>query len=144
MIMSAALGGYIKQLRVRQDLVQTDVQRRVESALGKKLDISRFWGVEAGERWPQGDFLTALIVVLRGSLDDMSWFIEHPDASAEDGAARADARLTSRERALICEIAQTPEGRQRVIRRVMELTEDPYLEARINGYLDGIDRDRRN
>jgi transcriptional regulator with XRE-family HTH domain len=88
--MTAALGGYIKTLRLRKGLSQAEVLRRLEIQFDQRADRTRLFRVERGDHWPESDFLTALLGIIGGHLDDLIWIRGHRDASELDGCALAE------------------------------------------------------
>lgn len=93
--MSAALGAYLKTLRVGRELEPKDVLKALTDRLRKPVDHSRLWRAENGsaDRWPDGDFLTALLDIVGGDLADVSWIQAHPNSTAAQGEERARRRI---------------------------------------------------
>ena len=91
--MTAALGGYVKTLRLRQGLSKAEVLRRIESRFGQTPDRSTYYRVEKGRHWPESDFLTALLGIIGGRLEDLVWFLDHHDAPELEGCQMAEAWL---------------------------------------------------
>lgn len=93
--MTVALGGYVKTLRLRQGLTKAEVLRRIEKEFGEKRtrDRSSYYRLEKGEHWPDSDFLTALLGVIGGQVEDLVYFLGNPKAEELEGCERADAWL---------------------------------------------------
>lgn len=89
--MTAALGSYIKTLRLRRGLSQAEVLRRLESQFNQRADRSTLFRAERGDHWPDSDFLTALLGIVGGHLDDLVWIRLHNDASETEGCQLAEA-----------------------------------------------------
>lgn len=138
--MSAALGAYLKTMREGRKLDPKDVLPILSERLGKKVDHSRLWRAEQGNagRWPDGDFLTALLDVIGADLEDIRWIQMHPDAEAIEGERRALDRLSRREEEMIADLLSSDEDRLHLLRAVLSLTKDPVLRSRIQGYVDGL------
>lgn len=83
--MTAALGGYLKTLRLRQGLSKAEVLRRLEDQFGEGVDRSTLYRAEKGKSWPESDFLTALLSIIGGRLDDLIWIRKNPSAQEIDG-----------------------------------------------------------
>lgn len=138
--MSAALGAYLKTMREGRNLDPKDVLPILSKRLGKKVDHSRLWRAEQGDagRWPDGDFLTALLDVIGGDLEDIRWIQLHPDAEPVEGERRARERLNSREKEMIADLLSSDADRLHLLRAVLSLTKDPFLRGRIQGYVDSL------
>ena len=97
--MSAALGAYLVTLRKGRKLEPKDVLPVLSKQLGKKVDHSRLWRAENGGegRWPDGDFLLALLDVIGGDIADIIWIQRNPDAKPQAGQERAYERLKADE-----------------------------------------------
>lgn len=91
--MTVALGGYTKTLRLRQGLSKAEVLRRIEKQFNQKTDRSTLYRVEKGEHWPDSDFLTALLGIIGGDLDDLVWLLQHRNASELEGCQLAETWL---------------------------------------------------
>lgn len=91
--MEAALGGYLKTLRIRQGLTKAEVLRRVKAQFDMDLDRSTLYRAETGAAWPDGDKLTALLGVIGGQLEDLVWIRKNADAKEVEGVARAEQWL---------------------------------------------------
>lgn len=88
--MSIALGSYLKTLRLRQGLSKAEVLRRMEKQYGDSVDRSTLYRAEKGQSWPDSDFLTALMGIIGGRLEDLIWIRGHPDAQELDGCDLAE------------------------------------------------------
>ena len=83
--MAIALGSYLKTLRLRQGLSKAEVLRRMEKRYGDSVDRSTLYRAERGQSWPDSDFLTALLGIIGGRLEDLIWIRDHPNAQDLDG-----------------------------------------------------------
>lgn len=140
--MSAALGGYVKEMREGRGLRPVDVLAQLSERLHKTIDESRLWRVETGKAWPDGDFLAALLDIIRADIADVGWIQQHPDATAEDGQQRARERLSASEQSQLDSFLVTDEGQLQLLRAVARLSDDPELRGRIRGYLDALEGER--
>lgn len=143
--MGAALGGYIRTLREERGLRQADVLRLLSERYGRAVDRSKYYRLEKGtdkERWPEGDFLAALLDILKANIADIGWIQQHKDATEADGERLAREWLSREEIERIRAFTTTDEGRLRLLQHVYELSDDPELRARIQGYLDGLQSNR--
>lgn len=93
MAMSVVLGAYLKTLREGRGLRPVDVTNELRERLGTSVDDTRLWRAERGEAWPKGDFLTALLSILRADLDAVAWIQRHGEATPEDGERLARQTL---------------------------------------------------
>lgn len=93
MAMSVVLGAYLKTLREGRGLRPVDVTNELRERLGTSVDDSRLWRAEKGEAWPKGDFLTALLSILRADLDAVAWIQRHAEATPQDGERLARQTL---------------------------------------------------
>lgn len=118
-----ALGAYLKAMREGQSLEPKDVLPQLSRRLGKTVDHSRLWRAENGKhnRWPEGDFLAALLDLIGGDLRDIRWIQEHPEITADEGRGLAEQRLR-----LFAEQSNTEE-RRAIADRLRRMAED--LEA---------------
>ena len=91
--MTAALGGYTKTLRLRRGLSKAEVLRRIEKQFNQKIDRSTLYRIEKGGHWPDSDFLTALLGIIGGDLDDLIWLLQHGNASELEGCQLAETWL---------------------------------------------------
>jgi transcriptional regulator with XRE-family HTH domain len=83
--MTIALGSYLKTLRLRQGLSKAEVLRRMEKLYGDAVDRSTLYRAERGQSWPDSDFLTALLGIIGGRIEDLVWIRLHPNAQDLDG-----------------------------------------------------------
>lgn len=109
--MTAALGGYVKTLRLQQGLSKAEVLRRIERQFGQKPDRSTLYRAEKGEHWPDGDFLTALLGIIGGQLDDLIWIRRHQSASELEGCQLAETWL--REHGAIIDVEAVVQAQSR-------------------------------
>lgn len=127
-----ALGGYLKALREGRKLEPKDVLPALSERLGRTVDHSRLWRAEnaAPGRWPEGDFLTALLDVIKGDLRDIVWIQEHPNARAEEGRDRALKRLqeagvwTDEDDEIVRRISQLDPERRKVLLDLLDTWPD--------------------
>lgn len=109
--MTVALGGYVKTLRLQQGLSKAEVLRRIENQFGQKIDRSTLYRVEKGEHWPDSDFLTALLGIIGGRLDDLVWILRHNTASEVEGCKLAETWL--REHGVMADVETIMQARLR-------------------------------
>jgi transcriptional regulator with XRE-family HTH domain len=128
-----AVGAYLRALRSHQGLSQGKLAELVGVA-GNTI-----WRIEAGEQEPRAGQLAALLTALHGRIEDIQRLITDSAATAADGEELAGRILTLAERDSILALADTDEKRARLLRRIAQLTENPELRARIEGYLDGLE-----
>jgi hypothetical protein len=136
--MNVALGGYIRTMKERRGLRSADVLSQLGKRLGKRQHASKLSRVENGKAWPEGEFLTALLDIVRANFDDVAWFQLHPDATRQDGIDRAINRLSQEEIERLNPFVTTDEGQLRLLRATYELTDDPVLRDRIRKYIDKL------
>lgn len=89
--MTAALGSYVKTLRLRQGLSKAEVLRQLSLQFGQSADRSTLYRAEKGEHWPDGDFLTALMGIIGGRIEDLIWIRRNQNATELDGCRLAEA-----------------------------------------------------
>ena len=89
--MAIALGSYLKTLRLRQGLSKAEVLRQLEEQFGQAIDRSTLYRAEKGRSWPDSDFLTALLGIIGGRLDDLVWIRRNTNATEMDGYQLAEA-----------------------------------------------------
>jgi transcriptional regulator with XRE-family HTH domain len=91
--MTAALGGYVKTLRLRAGLSKAEVLRRMKTQFEQDPDRSTLYRIEQGRHWPGSDVLTALLGIIGGQVDDLVWLLSHRDAPELEGCQLAEAWL---------------------------------------------------
>lgn len=128
-----AVGAYLRTLRSQQGLSQGKLAELVG------VSGNTIWRIEAGEQEPRASQLAALLTVLRGRIEDVQRLISDSLATVMQGEELASDAILRVERDRILALADTDEKRARLLRRIAELTENPELRARIEGYLDGLE-----
>lgn len=123
-----AVGVYLQERRKAAGLTQEEVARRL-GVVGRTVSD---W--EAGRYSPGFDLMVRLIGVIGGKVSDV---VQHLLA---DDPQLADQVLTQAERDSILAVATTDPNRAALLRRIAGLSDDPELRARINGYLDALER----
>ncbi len=128
-----AVGAYLQTLRKAHGFSRAEVAHQVGT------HESQIVRIESGEQDSRGSLLFALIRALKGSPEDVDFLILDKRATKENAESLAKQRLSvqAQEDALI-EAADTDEKRAELLRRIAEMTTDPILRARIEGYLDGL------
>lgn len=123
----AAVGEYLQERRKAAGLTQEDVARQ----LGVVSRTISDW--EAGRYIPGFELMVRLVGVIGGKIDDVVryFLIDEP--------GKADAVLTQAERDSILAAANTDPKRAALLRRIAQMSNDPELRARIEGYLDGLE-----
>lgn len=128
-----AVGAYLRSLRAQQGLSQ-DGLATIVGVAGNTI-----WKIEAGKQEPRAGLLAAILTAVRGRIEDVHQLITDSGATEATGEALAGRVLTIRERDSILALADTDEKRARLLRRIAQLTGDPELRSRIEGYLDGLE-----
>lgn len=128
-----AVGAYLRTLREAHKLSRAAVAAQIGT------HESQLVRIEAGEQDTRGSLLLAFIGVVRGRAGDVQRLILNHEATADDGRRLADEVLTQAERDSILAIADTDPKRAALLRRIAELSDDPELRARIEGYLDALE-----
>lgn len=131
-----AVGAYLRTLREARKLSRAAVAAQIGT------HESQLVRIEAGDQDTRGSLLLAFINVVRGRAEDVQRLILNQNATVEDGRRMADAALTQSEQDRLLSLVTTDEKRVALLRRVMELSDDPELRARIQGYLDGLESGR--
>lgn len=128
-----AVGGYLRALVLAQpDLSYASVCRE---AGVKPNYLSRLGvGGKHGTKEPSARVLLKLVRAARGKIEDLERLLYSETATAEEGQALAQLTVAS-----VAALATTDERRAALLRRIAELTEDPELRVRIEGYLDGLE-----
>lgn len=119
----AAVGAYLQQHRKAKGLTQEDVAKQLDVTSRTVSD----W--EAGRHSPSFDLMVRFVQLVGGRIEEV--------VSRFYGAG--ESALTQAERDRILALADTDEKRAQLLRRIAELTENPELRARIEGYLDGLE-----
>lgn len=122
-----AVGTYLQERRKAAGLTQEDVARR----LGVVSKTVSDW--EAGRYSPGFDLMVRLVGVIGGKIDDV---VRH---FLRDEPGGADEVLTRAERDSVLALATTDAKRAALLRRIAQMSDDPELRARIEGYLDGLE-----
>lgn len=122
-----AVGAYLQERRKAAGLTQEEVARRI-GVVSKTVSD---W--EAGRYSPGFDLMVRLVGVVGGKIDDV---VRH---FLRDEPGGADEVLTQSERDSILAIADTDPKRVALLRRIAQMSNDPELRARIEGYLDGLE-----
>lgn len=125
-----AAGAYLKALRTKTGLSQGKLAELIGVA-GNTI-----WRIEAGKQEPGGGQLAALLTTLHGRVEDFQALIIDQKATAEDAERLAKQAQEARQQLLA--FAENDDGRRRLLERIAQLTTDPALQARIEGYLDGL------
>lgn len=122
-----AVGAYLQERRKAAGLTQEEVARRL-GVVGRTVSD---W--EAGRYSPGFDLMVRLVGVIGGKIDDVvrQFLSDEPD--------RADEVLTQAERDSILALATNDLKRSALLRRIAQMSDDPELRARIEGYLDGLE-----
>lgn len=76
-------------LRLHRGLSKAEVKRRMDREFGQDPDRSTLYRAEEGIAWPKGDNLVPLLGVIGGSIEDLVWIWQHPNATAVEGYERA-------------------------------------------------------
>lgn len=137
--MSEVLGAYLKTLREGRSLKVNEVLRQLGERLrlGKPVDQTRLWRAENGKGWPEGEFLVALLDILQGSLADVAWIQQHPDAQPAEGIERANSILSEATRLQAKQLAEqvAPHDMGIAAELTDELLADPGKLARLRRLL---------
>lgn len=128
-----AVGVYLRALRARQKLTQGKLAELV-GVTGNTI-----WRIEAGEQEPKIALLAAILTTLRGRIEDIQQLVNDKEATPHEAEQLADQALVIHDQtAALLKLANTDEKRRALLLRIAELTDDPILAARIEGYLDGL------
>jgi transcriptional regulator with XRE-family HTH domain len=128
-----ATGAYLRVLRTRQHLSQGKLAELV-GVTGNTI-----WRIEAGDQEPKAAQLAALLTTLHGRIEDIQKLISDKAATIRDAERLADEALSARERASLLALVDTDEKRRSLLLRIAQLTDDPILAARLEGYLDALE-----
>lgn len=127
-----AIRSYIITLRTRQDISQEDVA----DAIGLTRRAYIYW-----EKKTTRDIKLPIVVK---ALEAVNGWVGHLGqlATASENEARdlanAWLNLSPKERQAFNDLLSEEAGRQRLIRSALEVTDDPVLQGRLQGYLDGL------
>lgn len=127
-----AVGAYLRALRAQQGISQGRLTELVGVA-GNTI-----WRIEAGDQEPRAGQFAAILTALHGRIEDIQRLITDTAATPADGEALAGHVLGRSGDSLIA-LADSDERRIRLLKRIAQLTENPELRARIEGYLDGLE-----
>lgn len=127
-----AFGAYVRALRTQHKMSQ-----------GKLADLvgvagNTIWRIEAGRQAPQTEQLAALFTILGGRIKDVRELLRTGTTKAK---AKELAQEALTEQSLLA-MANTDPQRAALLRRIVELSDDPVLIARIEAYLDGLEAAR--
>lgn len=127
-----AIRGYVITLRNRQDITQSAVA--AASGLQRRAYIL----------WETGESEDIKAPVLLNVLEAVGGWVPHLDQLAgrtiEDGVMLAESwlELTPEERAAYRRLLTSSNGRARLLRTLIRLSDDPELRGRAQGYLDHL------
>lgn len=129
-----AFGAYIRALRERHKLTQ--------AGLGGLIGVTgnTIYRIETGQQAPETPNLVALLAALGGRIRDVQRLLSGA-ADVSEVEQMADEAMT--EQRLIA-MADTDPKRRALLRRIAELSDDPDLTSRIEGYLDGLKAGRQD
>jgi DNA-binding XRE family transcriptional regulator len=127
---SKPLGAYIRALR--QHMRPKVTQKRLADIVGAASNT--IYRIEAGMQEPQ-EYLASILTAIGGRIKDVSK-LQSTEASVDLAMRLADEAVTERQ---LLDWANTDEKRRRLLHRIREMSsDDPELQARLEGYLDRL------
>lgn len=129
-----AAGAYLKKLREAQ-------KGLTQSKLGELVGVSgnTIYRIEAGRQEPEGRQLAFLLTLLHGQIEHFQQLLTNTSATPEEAYVLADKALSIQ---ILLRLANSDEKRRRLLLKVAQLTDDPVLAGRIEGYLDHMDEEQ--
>lgn len=128
---SPALGTYFKILRERRGLSQAKLAKDTH------VTPNTIYRIEAGTQEPRAPLLAALLVILGGRAKDVHELIARGATVARAVALADEADAAT---AALLAQANTDPKRAALLRRIAVLTNDPVQRARIEDYLDLLEK----